>query len=39
MIQDILLARAGMVVTAHDQPALAHGAVAVRGEKIEAVGL
>ena len=38
MAQDILLVSAGRVVTAHDQPALSRGAVAVRGEKIEAVG-
>ncbi|MCX5912820.1 MAG: amidohydrolase family protein, partial [Deltaproteobacteria bacterium] len=38
MSQNILLVCAGKIVIAHDQPPLAHGAVAVRGKKIEAVG-
>ena len=38
MSQNILLVCAGKVVTAHDQRAIVHGAVAVRGEEIEAVG-
>ena len=37
-MSDITLIQAGVMVTAHDQPALVDGAVAVSGERIKAVG-
>ena len=37
-MSDMTLMRAGVLVTAHDQPALLDGAVAVSGDRIEAVG-
>ena len=38
MTDDIFLVRAGQMVTAHDQPAVRDGAVAVSGDTIKAVG-
>jgi len=35
----ITIVRAGILVAAHDQPSISEGAVAVSGERIEAVGL
>ena len=37
-MSDITILRAGTLVAAHDQPAIPGGAVAVSGERIEAVG-
>ncbi|MCJ7595625.1 MAG: amidohydrolase family protein, partial [Desulfobacterales bacterium] len=38
-MSNITIVRAGILVAAHDQPALSQGAAAVSGERIEAVGL
>jgi 5-methylthioadenosine/S-adenosylhomocysteine deaminase len=37
-MSDLTLVRAGVLITAHDQPPLFDGAVVVSGERIEAVG-
>ncbi|MFH1125134.1 MAG: amidohydrolase family protein [Pseudomonadota bacterium] len=38
-MSNITIVQAGILVAAHDQPALSQGAAAVSGERIEAVGL
>ena len=38
-MSNVTIVRAGILVAAHDQPAISEGAVAVSGERIEAVGL
>jgi 5-methylthioadenosine/S-adenosylhomocysteine deaminase len=38
-MSNITIVRAGILVPAHDQPAISEGAVAVSGDRIEAVGL